>query len=63
MQETVSLLNQWIGKKNQGWSETDKELEILGKDFKKEMKEKKYLTLKLYQKKEKFNKTKYQKHK
>ena len=63
MQETVSLLNQWIGKKNQGWSETDKELKILGKDFKKEMKEKKYLTLKLCQKKEKFNKTKYQKHK
>ena len=40
-------------------------MKILGKDFKKHMKENKYLTLKLFQKKKKrkIKKTKYQKHK
>ena len=39
LQETVSLLNQYIGEENQSRLETDKELKILGKDFKKHMKE------------------------
>ena len=38
-------------------------MKILGNDFKKHMKENKYLTLKLFQKKRKIKKTKYQKHK
>ena len=40
-------------------------MKILGKDFKKQMKENKYQTLKLFQKKKKrkIKKTKYQKHK
>ena len=40
LQETVSLLNQCIGEENQGWLQIEKELEVLGKDFKKQMKEK-----------------------
>ena len=52
LQETVSLLNQCIGKKNQGRLQNEKELKILGKDFKKQMKENRSLTLKLCQKKE-----------
>ena len=51
LQETASLLNQCIGNKNQSWLQNDKELEILQKDFKKQMKENKSLTLKLCQKK------------
>ena len=51
LQETASLLNQYIGKENQSWLQNDKELEILQKDFKKQMKENKSLTLKLCQKK------------
>ena len=51
LHKTVSLLNQCIGKENQGSLETDKELKILGKDIKKKMKENKSLTLKLCQKK------------
>ena len=47
LQETVSLLNQCIGEENQGKLQNDKELKILGKDFKKQMKENKYFTLKL----------------
>ena len=35
LQESVSLLNMWIGKENQGRLETDKELRIIGKDLKK----------------------------
>ena len=51
LQETVSLLKQCISKENQGGLETNKELKILRKDFKKQMKENKSLTLKLCQKK------------
>ena len=51
LQETASLLNQCIGNENQSWLQNDKELEILQKDFKKQMKENKSLTLKLCQKK------------
>ena len=40
LQETVSLLNQCIGEENQGRLQIEKELEVLGKDFKKQMKEK-----------------------
>ena len=50
LQETAPLLNQCISKENQGRLETDKELKILGKDFKKQVKEKKSLTSKLCQK-------------
>ena len=63
LQETVSLLNQCIGEENQGRLQNGKGLEILGKDFKKQMKENRSLTLKLCQKKRKIKKTKYQKHK
>ena len=42
---TVSVLNQCIGEQNQGRLQNDKELKILGKDFKKQMKENKSLTL------------------
>ena len=35
LQETLSLLNQCIDEENQGRLQNDKELEILGKDFKK----------------------------
>ena len=51
LQETVSLLNQCKGEENQGQLQNEKELEILGKDFKKQMKESRSLTLKLCQKK------------
>ena len=51
LQETVPLLNQCISKENHGWLETDKELKILRKAFKKQMKENKSLTLKLCPKK------------
>ena len=51
LQET--LLNQCIGKENQVQLQNDKEFEILRKDFKKQMKENKSLTLKLCQKKKK----------
>ena len=40
LQETVSLLNQCIGEENQGRLQIEKELEVLGKDFKKQMTEK-----------------------
>ena len=63
LQETVSLLNLWIGEENQGRLQIEKELEVLGKDFKKQMKENRSLTSKLCQKKRKIKKTKYQKHK
>ena len=53
MQETVSLLNQCLGEESQGRLQNEKDLEILGKDIKKQMKENKSLTLKLYIKKEK----------
>ena len=43
--EIVSLLNQCISKKNQDQLETEKELKILGKDFKKQMNENMSLTL------------------
>ena len=56
LQETVSLLNQCIGKENQGQLQNEKELEIHGKDFKKQMKENRSLTLKLCQEKEKLKK-------
>ena len=61
LQETVSLLNQWIGEENPGRLQIEKELEVLGKDFKKQMKENRSLTSKLCQKKRKIKKTKYQK--
>ena len=51
LQETAFLLNQCIGNENQSSLQNDKELEILRKDFKKQMKENKSLTLKLCQKK------------
>ena len=38
--ETVSLLNRCICEENQGRLENGKELKILGKDFKKQIKEK-----------------------
>ena len=44
--EVVSLLNQCISKESQGQLEPDKELKILGKDFKKQIKENSSLTLK-----------------
>ena len=49
LEKTVSLLNKCIGEEKgaQGRLETDKELKILGKDFKKQMEENKALTLKL----------------
>ena len=50
LQETVSLLNTCLGEENQGRLETYKELKILGKDLKKQMKEHKSLSLKLCQK-------------
>ena len=46
LQETVSLLNMCLGEENQGRLKTDKELKILGKDLKKQMKENKSLSLK-----------------
>ena len=48
-QETASLPNQCIDEEKQGQLQNVKELEILGKDFKKQMKENKSLTLKLCQ--------------
>ena len=63
LQETVSLLNQCRGEENQGRLQNEKELEILGKEFKKKLKENRSLTLKLCPKKRKIKKTKYQKHK
>ena len=63
LQQTVSLLNLWIGEENQGRLQIEKELEVLEKDFKKQMKENRSLTSKLCQKKRKIKKTKYQKHK
>ena len=63
LQETVSLLNTCLGEENQGRLETGKELEILGKDLKKQMKENKSLSLKLCRKKIQIKKPKYQKHK
>ena len=63
LQETVSLLNECIGEENKGRLQTEKELEVLGKDFKKQMKENRSLTSKLCQKKRKMKKTNYQKHK
>ena len=56
LQETVSLLNQCIGEENQGQLQIEKELEVLGKDFKKQMKENRSLTSKLCRKKEKLKK-------
>ena len=50
-QEAVSLLNTCIREENQGRLESDKELKILGKSLKMQMKENKYLSLKLCQKK------------
>ena len=45
--QTVPLLDQCISKKNHGQLETDKELKILGKDFKKLMKENILLKIKV----------------
>ena len=56
LQETISLLNQCIGKENQGRLQNEKQFKILGKDFKKHIRENKSLTLKLCQKKEKLKK-------
>ena len=42
-----------MGEENQGRLQNDKELKILEKDFKKQMKENKSLTLKLCQEKKK----------
>ena len=56
LQEAVPLLNQCIGKENQGQLQNYKKLKILAIHFKKQMKENKSLTLKLCQKKEKFEK-------
>ena len=56
LEETVSLLNQCIGKENQVRLQNEKELEILGKDFKKQMKENRSFTLKPCQKKEELKK-------
>ena len=58
LQETVSLLNQCIGKENQVRLQNDEELKILGKDFKNQMKGNKSLTLKRCPKKRKIEKTK-----
>ena len=63
LQETVSLLNTCLGEENQGQLKTDKELKILGKDLKKQMKENKSLSLKLCRKKRQIKKTEYHKHK
>ena len=46
-----------LGEENQGWLETDKGLQILGKDLKKQMKENKSLTFKTVLKKDKLTKT------
>ena len=51
LQETISSLNQCIGEENQGRLQNEKELEIPGKDFRKQMKESRSLTLKLCPKK------------
>ena len=51
LQETVSLLSQCIGEENQGRLQNEKDLKIVGKDFRKQMKKNKSLTLKLCQKK------------
>ena len=53
LQETVSLINQSRDKEIQDRLETDEELKILGNSFKKQMKENKSLTLKLFQTKTK----------
>ena len=53
LQETVSLLNQCIDEENEGQLQNHKDLKILGKEFKNQMKENKSLTLELCQKKEK----------
>ena len=34
LQELVSLLNQWIAEKNQGWLQNEEDLKILGNNFK-----------------------------
>ena len=43
LQETASLLKQCIDEENQGQLQNDKELKILRKDFRKQMKESKSL--------------------
>ena len=53
LQETVSVLNECIVEENQGRLKTDKELQVLSKDLKKQVKENKSLSLKLCQKKRK----------
>ena len=50
LQETLYLLNMCIGNENQGQSEPNKELKILGKYLKKLIKENKSLSLKLCKK-------------
>ena len=50
LHETVSLLKQNISEKNQSRLKTDRELKILGKDFKKQMRENNSLALKLFPK-------------
>ena len=52
LQGTVSLLNKCIKEQNQGRLKTDKELQVLSKDLKKQMKENKSLSLRLCQKKD-----------
>ena len=52
LQGTVSLLNKCIVEENQGQLKTDKELQVLSKDLKKQMKENKSLSLRLCQKKD-----------
>ena len=63
LQETVSLLNQCIGEENQGRLQIEKELEVLGKDFKQQMKEKGLLLQNCVKKRKIKKKAKYQKHK
>ena len=52
LQGTVSLLNKCIIEESQGRLKTDKELQVLSKDLKKQMKENKSLSLRLCQKKD-----------
>ena len=61
LQETVSLLNQCIDEENEGQLQNHKDLKILGKEFKNQMKENKSY-FRTVSKKRKKKKTKQQKH-
>ena len=52
LQGTVSLFNMCLGEENHGRLKTDKELQTLDKDLKKQIKENKSLTLKLSKKRQ-----------